>query len=268
MPKIHFVQHHGSLIGIWPGKSVRKKGQSPRKEGQLYLGKVIDQAKLIFWTRKRGYYIFNPEDQTFGEVAEKDLPSDLVQQNDRKRKAPVMVDFGDTNFLHTLIYGTGYNTVLDKISCQNRDSLYAAVAYYAVEPTANCPADTWFRQNYASFLYPQANLEGQNFSAFLSSIGYLQNIRTFLAEHIYFLTQIYKDDLCISIAQKKIRNTHKIECPSDYTEYEDFGLIVVVQKSTGIPIFYEYIPDDSLDATGIQRIDLLLKKLNVNLNIA
>ena len=268
MAKILFVQHHGSLVGIWPGRSVRKEGLGPRKEGQLYLGKVIDQDKRIFWTRKRGYYTFNPEDQTFGEVVQQDVPPVFVEPNNRKRKAPIIVDFGDSNFLNSLIYGIGYNEVLDAITYQNRDSLYAAVSYYVLESAANCHAETWIRQNYASFLYPKANIGSQRFSEMLSSIGSHENICSYLASHINFLTQIYGDDLCVLIDSTGIENHCNIPvtCFSKHNGDVnlEFRLIVIVQKSTGIPIFYEYIPGNIIDVTTIKRLLLLLDEYGCN----
>ncbi len=65
MVNIVYAYMRGTLVGIWPGKSVRKKGIGSRKTGQIYLGKVIDRDKGIFWTRKRGYYTFSPTRSVF-----------------------------------------------------------------------------------------------------------------------------------------------------------------------------------------------------------
>ena len=101
---------------------------------------MIDKEKRIFWTSKRGFYIFNPEDQTFSEVPQNFVPPAFPEPNNRKRKPQVIVDFGDSYFFHELIYGIGYNTVLD-VDYQNKDSLYAAIAYYTLEARANCHAE-------------------------------------------------------------------------------------------------------------------------------
>ena len=54
MPNIIYTYDQGSLVGRWPGKCVRKQGIGPRREGQIYLGKVIDKAKHIFWKADQG----------------------------------------------------------------------------------------------------------------------------------------------------------------------------------------------------------------------
>ena len=260
MTNIIYTYHHGSYIGIWPGKSIRKDGQ-PRKIGQIYLGKVIDKEKNIFWTRDRGFYTFNPDDQSIGEVASSDVPPVFTAIDKRKGRPPVIVDFGDSYFLHELIYGIGYNTVLDAIKYQNRDSLYSAISYYTLEASANCHAESWYRQNYASFLYPRAKIETQSFSSMLTSIGKEENVRNFLLSHIHFLTAIYGGDLCILIDSSGVEN----DCDLPVTRIRnhngdinlEFRLILVVQKSTGIPFFYEYVPGNIIDASTLKRIVIL-----------
>ena len=264
MPNILYTYDQGSLVGRWPGKCVRKQGVGPRREGQIYLGKVIDKAKHIFWKKDRGYYTFNPEDQTFGEVAQEDVPDAFVEPDARKRKAPVIVDFGDSYFLHSLIHGIGYNKVIDTLLCQNMDSLYAALAYYTLESSANCHAESWCRQNYASFLYPKANLGSQRFSSLLATIGKPEKVRGFLLAHIQYLAGIYGDDLCVLIDSTGLENACNIPvtCFSSHNgEVKlEFRLIVIVQKSTGIPIFYEYVQGCIVDVTTIKRLILLLEE--------
>ena len=129
MVNIIYTYMRGTLVGVWPGKSVIKKGIGSRKTGQIYLGKVIDRDKGIFWTRERGYYIFNPTDQSFAEVATENMPSAFAEPNKRKRRSPVIVGFGDAYFLHQLINGMGYDRILDSIEYQNRDSNHYKQVY-------------------------------------------------------------------------------------------------------------------------------------------
>ena len=264
MINIVYTIMRGSLVGIWPGKSVRKKGIGSRKEGQIYLGKVVDREKRIFWTKERGYYSFNPTDQSFSEVPQEDVPPAFVEPNKRKRPANVIVDFGDSYFLDQLIKGMGYDQVLDTIEYQNRDSLRAALSYYTLEADANSHAESWCRQNFASFLYPKANLASQRFSTMLASIGRAENIRNFLLAHIQYLSNIYGDDLCVLIDSSGMENN----CSLPVTNFSnhngevklEFRLIVIVQKSTGIPLFYECIPGNVIDSSTLKRILVLLEK--------
>ena len=49
MPNIYYSKNKdGAEIGRWNGKSIRSGGKVT-KESQIYLGKVIDKEKLIFY---------------------------------------------------------------------------------------------------------------------------------------------------------------------------------------------------------------------------
>jgi hypothetical protein len=48
LAEIHFYKNSaGTNVALWPGKC-KNTPEGPRKEGQLYLGTVIDREKLIF----------------------------------------------------------------------------------------------------------------------------------------------------------------------------------------------------------------------------
>ena len=50
MAQIYFYKNTaGTDVAQWPGKGINTSS-GPRKEGQFYLGKVIDREKLIFYT--------------------------------------------------------------------------------------------------------------------------------------------------------------------------------------------------------------------------
>ena len=255
----------GVLIAKWPGKSVRRNGKVV-KEGQFNLGKVCDREHHIFWSRERGYYTFDPETQQFGEPSSDFIPEAYKQADRRTRRAPVIVDFGDAFFLDQFIRGIGYDRVLESIPVQNRDSLNAMLAYYALEHEANMHAEGWCKQSYTSFLYPKANLASQRISYLLSSIGRPENIRNFLIEHIKYIINSTNDDLCIIIDSTGMEN----KCDLDITNISnhnndvklEFRMIAVIQKSTGLPLYYECIAGNIIDITTIERTIEILGEYN------
>ena len=257
MTNISYLYIHGTLVGIWPGKSVYVSGRNRRKEGQIYLGKVINADKNLFWSRKRGYFIFDPASQTFLEPDPELIPVASLEPDKRRGREHCIVDFGDAFFLHQLIHGIGYNKVIDAIEFQNKDSLYAAIEYYMLENSADCYADLWCRQNIASFIYPKANLAGQRFSNLLSKIGTPENKRKFIEAHIAFLLDLYLD-LCIIIDSTGLPNSCKlpVTCISNHEGNVslEFRLIAVIQKSTGLPLFYEIIEGNIVDISTLERV--------------
>ena len=192
MPEIsYFMDSHGRLSARWPGQSAYIPSLGSRKVGQIHLGLVIDRDKNLFWNRKQGYFVFDPITQECSEPDAEDIPdANSLQPDGRKSETPpCYIDFGDSFFLDQLIRGIGYDKVLDSIRFGNRDTLYAMIQFYALDGSASTQAKTWYRSNYASYLYPKANLPTQRISDFHKAVGTPENRRAFLLAHIKFVLE-------------------------------------------------------------------------------
>lgn len=272
MPSISYHNNSaGTLVGVWPGATIQTD-QGPRKKGQIYLGKVIDKERLIFWKRGEGYFHFNPEDQSFTALETKDVP-DFSQNPDGARKdRHVLVDFGDSYFLKMLIDSIGYNEVLDSLKYVNRDTLYALLFYYILEGKANVNADRWYRQNYASYLFPKANIYSQRISDMLMRLGDDGQRRDFLLAHIEYLLKSTDQEVSILIDSTGMPN--KCDIPiTRVSNHEgdvniEFRMIALVQRSTGLPIYYEIIPGNIVDVSTTQRIIEIAKQYHCDVAYA
>lgn len=257
----------GTLVGTWPGKSVRVDGKISKPD-QIYLGKVIDKEKNIFWTRERGYFTFDPSTQTFGEPVKEDIPSSEFKADLRTKQNPVIVDFGDSFFLDRLIKGIGYDEVLKSIPYQNHDTLYSMLFFYTLESEANVHAKSWYNQNYVKYLFPKANISSQRISDFLRSVGTPEVRRAFLLAHIKYLLESTDEDLCVLIDSTGLPN--KCDIPITRVSVHEgevnieFRLIAVVQKATGLPIYYEYIAGNIVDISTLERTIRILAEHNCN----
>lgn len=266
MPQIIYRYAYGSEVGQWTGISYRDENGRPCKRGQIFLGKVIDKEKLIFWKRSEGYYHFNLETQMCESVPHTDLP-DCPKEQDHARKSPsVIVEFGDAFFLDTLLDGLQYKEVLKHIKCKNTDTLLAMLSFYTLDCGVACRALPWYRQSFASYLYPAANLHNQRISETLSTIGSPESTRAFLTAHIKYILEHTDSDLSVIIDSTGMPNDCNL--PVTRTSVHDgevnieFRLIAVVQKSTGLPLYYEYIPGNIIDITTIERTILILEEHN------
>jgi hypothetical protein len=84
---IYTTNKSGDRVGRWSGKSYRDENGKPQKTGQLYLGKVIDEERLIFFKKEVGYYVFNPDDKSGRPVTTGDVP--VVRTSpDRREHTP------------------------------------------------------------------------------------------------------------------------------------------------------------------------------------
>lgn len=255
---VYFRDSSGRLCARWPGKSIFVKGVGPRKKGQRHLGLVINKEKNVFWNRTQGYFVFDPETETCHEPDPSDIPDANSLQPDgcKQQSPPCYIDFGDAFFLDQLIHGIGYDKVIDKIIFGNRDTLYAMIQYYALEGKASIHANTWYRSSYASYLYPKANLSTQRISDFLKAVGTPENRRDFLLAHIQYVLESTDEELCVLIDSTGMPNSCDIPitCVSNHEGdiNIEFRLIAVVQKRTGLPLYYEVIAGNIVDITTLE----------------
>ena len=111
MPSISYRNNSsGTLVAVWPGSTIQTD-QGPRKQGQKYLGKVIDKDRLIFWKRDEGYFHFNPDDQSITALEAKDVPNAEQNPDGARKERHVLVDVGASDVLKTLIESLGYSEV-------------------------------------------------------------------------------------------------------------------------------------------------------------
>lgn len=265
MPNIcYYYNQCNEFVAKWPGVSINTPN-GVRKKGAFYLGKVIDKDHNIFWTRKKGYYEFDPVSQQCKEANLQYIPNGSIQIDNRRHRPPVVVDFGDTYFLDNFIKGIGYDSVLDAIDYSNRDRLMSMIYYYLLEDTANSYAEVWYQQNYVSYLYPKANVASQRISEFLHRLGSAENKRNFLDSHIKYILEATGKEVCIMIDSTGMPNN----CNLPITRYSthggdtnlEFRLITVVQKSTGLPLYYEVIHGNIVDISTLNRVAVIFKNM-------
>ena len=67
----------GTETARWFGKSIRVEGKVV-KEKRLYLGKVIDKEKLIFFKKKEGFYRFNLDSLEMESIPDEEVPISLT----------------------------------------------------------------------------------------------------------------------------------------------------------------------------------------------
>ena len=244
-------------MGRWLGTSVWTE-QGARKAGQISLGKVISKEKLIFYKSGQGFYQFDPNDQSMHDIALEDLPSYLESPDHRLRDPPVIVSFGADYFLDKLLHDIEYIPVLDTIDYGNPDRLHSMLHYYILSNRSNCHADTWYRHNYVKFLYPKANISSQRISDFMKAVGTRANTRKFLQAHIEYLLGATDHEKCILIDSTGCPDKCSLYVTKwsvhDNKESLEFRVIVVVQKSTGFPLYYEIIRGNVVDIATVMRI--------------
>ena len=253
----------GSEIGRWNGKSIRL-GNKVTKDKQIYLGKVVDKEKLIFFTKEEGFYRFDPDSQEKVSISDSEVPPKAPLLDKRLKERNVIVTFGGSYFLHELLSGIGYDQVLDSITLKKPDTMYALLHYYVLTDMADCNAFKWYQNSYARFLYPQANLSSQRISDFYVTFGSNNNRRDFFKGHIRYLKDVTNDEYAILVDSTGCQNACHIPITKisrhNNEINNEFRVVLVVQRLTGLPVYYEIIPGNVVDSSTISRILRLMSR--------
>ena len=226
------------------------------KESQIYLGRVLDKDNNVFRSRERGTFVFDPETGEYRDAPE-DALANTPQIHDRRRKELLMLDFGDSFFLDKYMRLKGYTAVLDALPFGNKDTLMAMLQFYTLADLANSDAADWYGGSYASYLYPDASLDSRRLSEFLEALGREENYREFFPAQVKFVRGAIDKNLAVLVDSTGLPNS--IHFPLTAVNNHngkvsrELRLIAVVQKDTGMPLFFRYTPGNIVDVNTIVR---------------
>ena len=258
-----------------PDKSYAYIGESKRVGGKnvvssQYLGRVIDREAGIYKSKERGIFTFNLEANQYGTPPESYVPPVL---NDRRRreKADDALDFGDAFFVDWFIRSTGFMDVIDTLKYGNPDTLHAMVLFYVLSNLANSDAITWYKGNIVKYLYPKADFNGQRISDFLASVGRESKTQVFQKNYISFINEHYCKDHAILIDSTGLPNSihMPMTCKNIHNGvlHNEVRLIYVVQRSTGLPLYYTPIHGNVVDVSTLEFVLANLEELGVDVSL-
>ena len=230
-----------------------------------YLGRVLDEKAGIYQNAKRGVFKFDPKTNTFSDTDASYVPP---KRPDRRKTEHVSVDFGDAWFLNQFLLKSGFMKVVDSIGYGNPDTLHSMLLFYMLSNLSNCDAIHWYEGNITRLLYPNANMTSQRISDFLKAIGTDEKRFMFQKAWISYVFGNYSKDQNILVDSSGLPNG--IHMP--YTQWSNHGgkveqevrLIFVVQRSTGLPLFFKAVPGNIVDISTLERVLLYVKALGID----
>ena len=244
----------------------RRDGDSTSIEYQ-YLGRVLDRDKGIYKSKERGMFTFDVSTGMFGSVPEDYVPE---PPEDRRTKKRVSVDFGDAFFVDSFLHSSGLMDTVDRIGYGNPDTLHAMLLFYTLSGLANCDAIHWYEGNIVRLLYPNANMTSQRLSDFLSSIGSPEKQMAFQEAYLQYVMQHYGEDKNILIDSSGLPNSIHFWMTQTNIHNgkvnNEVRLIFVVQRSTGIPLYYRAVPGNIVDVSTLRRVFLHLDSLGIDIS--
>ena len=256
-----------------PNDSYASAGVSRRDGVQTsvettYLGRVLDKEAGIYKSRERGVFTFDPVTGEYGTPPEDYVPPKAADRRVRHRR--VSVDFGDAFFMDTYLHASGMMDVVDTIKYGNRDTLHTMLLFYMLSGMANCDAIHWYEGNVASLLYPGANLTSQRLSEFLTSVGTAENRMAFQKAYIQYVMEHYDQDKNILIDSSGLPNSIHFPLTEKNVHNgkvsNEIRLIFVVQKGSGLPLYYRAVPGNIVDVSTLSRIFLHLDSMGIDVS--
>lgn len=232
-------------------KSVRD-GKKVKKE-RITLGRVLDEDKMIFRSRSRGVFTYDPKTDTYGNP-----PDDFIAEPvKRSRKEKLILDFGDAYILSNFIKANGLEPAVDALGYGNMDSVYAMILYYILCDTANSHAEEWYDGSYARILYPNANIYSQRISDLFTAIGDEYSEREFFKKYLEWFKSNFDNavdpNILIDSTGMPNSNHMAVNAVSNHNGIveDEIRLIYATQKETGMPLYMRYIPGNIQDKTTL-----------------
>lgn len=259
-----------------PGISYRTD-KGVRKKDAVYLGRVIDKENHIFFNKKRGVFHYDEVNRTFSDADPaylELLKSDKLQHKRTRKPNPpkLILDFGDSFFIDSLLKEIGYDSVLDSIGYENLDTLYSMVLYYIISESANSHALSWWEGSYASILYPNAQLDSRSISKFMRKLGQEELQRAYTENHIQWLKNNVSDDTATLIDSTGLPNS--IHFPlagiSNHNGKisREIRMTTVVQRDSGFPMMYRLAPGNVVDVSTLTRTVIVLSVYGIKTDMA
>ena len=236
-----------------------------KKYGITYIGKRIQDD--IYFCKNDGYFRFNIETTEFYDAPE---GFNTTPKKNNTSHINSILNFGDTYVLNEFMYKSGFIDVLKTFSKENFDTLMTLVLSYIINSRPNRQIESWYEGNIVKYLYPNAEVKSQRISEFLVRIGDVNNEIAFHRCYKNYLFELCKLDYNVLIDSTGIKN----DICFFYTTFsnhngkiqKELRLIFVSNISTGIPIFYKFIPGNVLDINSIKTLLSQLNELGINIS--
>jgi hypothetical protein len=200
------------------------------------------------------------------------LPPGWIEKQEPVKKERLILDFGDSFFLSNYLENQVFKDSFVQILPERSDTLLSLVFYKILtDKKAYCYADTWWKGNYASILFPKAKLESQRVSEFLVAVGSEEVQRGFFQDY-YRLMYGSKKTAGILIDSTGLPNASKMAITQISNHNGDISLearlIYAVDRRTGMPIYFRYCPGNIIDVTTLCATLAELRQYNIDIDYA
>lgn len=252
---------------------VKRNGKKVDKTYGAALGRVLDRERHVFYRKDRGAYCYDVKNDAYLPAPE---GIEVPQRKPRMKKLAHVISyvFADVYLLDAVMKNIGFYPLIEEAYADKADSVKAMLSFYIVSALSNCYAKDWYETSYASRLFPSAALSSTQVTELLKYVGEPSRQQEFFCRYLQWFGKKYqKADLGnILIDSTGLPNSvhFSLTAISNHNGeiHEEVHLIYVVQQSTGLPIYFRYIPGNIIDVNTLKRTVLELKQMGVDTNYA
>ena len=248
-------------------ESVRE-GSKVKQQRIENLGRVVDLEKGIFKNRKRGVFRYTLEDGFMD--ADIPVPDSVCMQPVHEK---LILDFGDSFVLNQYMHSLPFFHVYSDMMPHQKDTLFSLLFYRILtDKKAYCYADAWWSGNYARLLYPNAKLQSQRVSEFLSALGEEEIQRLFFNGYLSSLYGDGENTTGILVDSTGLGNASKMSITQLNNHNGDINLeirlIYVIDRRNGMPIYFRYCPGNIVDVSTLCTTMAELSQYGISIDYA
>jgi len=175
-----------------------------------------------------------------------------------------ILSYGDAKLLHESLEKSELSKAISEILPEEQDTLKALIFYKIIIGEANRHASTWLDGSYAKILFPNASLESQRISEFLSRLGDEKIQKKFFKTYLEEIAEVSND---VVIDSTGLPN--EIDVP--LTEYGSHGgdiqnesrMIMVIDRNTHMPLYFRLVAGNIVDVSTLTTTFSLMNKFGL-----
>lgn len=234
-----------------------------------YLGRVVDKSAGVYQSRKRGVFTYSIEAGYVSPTMNAyDKLIDLLPAAPKEEK--LILDFGDAYCLYTTLESCGlYNIIRDVIPGQE-DTMMSLIGHKLLSGTSNRYAEDWWEGSYTRILFPNAKLHSQRISEFYRLLGDEAVHRAFFKSYLSLFCR--NKSVGVLIDSTGLPNDIQFPLTAVNTHNgvtsKEARLLLVVDRKSGMPLFYRYNAGNIVDVTTLRSTIMELDVFGVNTDFA
>jgi hypothetical protein len=260
---IHSIKNNGAEYAYiyTPRKINGKKDNDP-----VYLGRVIDKERGIFRNKTRGLFTYSLENG-YGDIPKEANDNTLPLKAEEEN---LILNFGDAYCLYETLKRSELYDIIYSIMPGKEDTMMSVLGFKLLAGASNRYAEDWWEGSYTRILFPNAKLRSQRLSEFYRQLGDEGVYREFFNKYLRLFCK--NKPTGVLIDSTGLPNDVKFPLTAVNTHNgitsKETRLLLVVDKGTGMPLFFRFNAGNIVDVTTLRSTIAELEAFGVEIGYA